>query len=124
MGKAAFLFLGGGNFGKHLDRQENAMTIDEFRLRIDQVDDQLLRLLSVRAQLAIEIGRAKRESGVELYDPVREQEVVRRVLENNPGVLDAEALKRLFCEIVTESRNAEEQAALKRAPAADAAGTS
>jgi len=101
------------------------MTIEEFRLRIDQVDDQLLRLLSVRAQLAIEIGRAKRESGVELYDPVREQEVVKRVLENNPGVLDAEALTRLFCEIVTESRNAEERAALRRDPsAANAAGSS
>jgi chorismate mutase len=101
------------------------MTIEEFRMRIDQVDDQLLRLLSVRAQLAIEIGREKRESGLELYDPVREQEVVRRVLENNPGVLEPEALTRLFCEIVTESRNAEERAALRRSPAApDAAGTS
>jgi chorismate mutase len=99
------------------------MTIEEFRMRIDQVDDQLLRLLSVRAQLAIEIGREKRESGVEIHDPVREQEVVRRVLENNPGVLDAEALTRLFCEIVTESRNAEERAALNRPTAAKPAGT-
>src|ERR1022692_2247261 len=90
------------------------MTIEEFRERIDQVDDQLLRLLSVRAQLAIEIGRTKRESGLELYDPAREQEGVNRGLENNPGVLDAEALARLFREIVTESRNAEEQAASKR----------
>jgi chorismate mutase-like protein len=92
------------------------MTIEEFRKRIDQVDDQLLKLLSVRAQLAIEIGRTKRETGIELYDPSREQEVVARVLENNPGVLDAEALMRLFREIVTESRNAEEQAALRRIP--------
>jgi chorismate mutase-like protein len=99
------------------------MTIEEFRMRIDQVDDQLLKLLSVRAQLAIEIGRTKRESGVELYDPVREQEVVSRVLENNPGVLDAEALARLFREIVTESRKAEEHAASKRAPSVSAAGT-
>jgi chorismate mutase-like protein len=100
------------------------MSIEEFRKRIDQVDDQLLRLLSVRAQLAIEIGRTKRESGVELYDPAREHDVVARVLENNPGVLDAEALARLFREIVTESRNAEEQAASRRAPAASVAGTS
>jgi chorismate mutase-like protein len=90
------------------------MTIEEFRKRIDQVDEQLLKLLSVRAQLAIEIGRTKRESGVALYDPAREQEVVNRVLEQNPGVLDAEALARLFREIVAESRNAEEQAALRR----------
>ena len=100
------------------------MTIDEFRRRIDQVDDQLLRLLSVRAQLAIEIGRTKRESGLELYDPVREQEVINRVLENNPGVLAAEALTRLFREVVTESRNAEERAASLRAPTANAAETS
>ena len=100
------------------------MTIEEFRMRIDQVDDQLLRLLSVRAQLAIEIGRAKRESGAELYDPVREQEVVRRVLENNPGVLDAEALTRLFCEIVTNRGMRKRRAASRRMPASDAAGTS
>ena len=99
------------------------MTIEEFRMRIDQVDEQLLRLLSVRAQLAIEIGRTKRESGIELYDPVREREVVSRVLEKNPGVLDAEALARLFRELVTESRNAEEQAAARRAPGSDV-GTS
>ena len=88
------------------------------------MDDQLLRLLSVRAQLAIEIGRTKRESGIELYDPAREQEVVNRILENNPGVLDAEALTRLFREIVSESRNAEEQAASRRISGAQAAETS
>jgi|CZKC01.1.fsa_nt_gi chorismate mutase-like protein len=93
------------------------MTIEEFRERIDQVDDQLLRLLSVRAQLAIEIGGTRRESGLALYDPAREQEVVSRILENNPGVLDAEALTRLFRDIVTESRHAEEQAALRRTSA-------
>jgi len=100
------------------------MTIEEIRKRIEHVDDQLLRLLSVRAQLAIEIGRTKRESGVALYDPAREQEVVNRILENNPGVLDAEALTRLFREIVTESRNAEEQAASRRNSGAQAASES
>jgi chorismate mutase len=86
------------------------MDIQEWRSRIDKVDEQLLRLLSVRAQMAIEIGRSKREEGVELHDPVREQEVVRRVLDANPGVLDAEAISRLFREIVNESRRAAEQA--------------
>jgi chorismate mutase-like protein len=100
------------------------MNIEEFRKRIDHVDDQLLRLLSVRAQLAIEIGRTKRESGIELYDAAREQEVVNRILENNPGVLDAEALTRLFGEIVSESRNAEEQAASRRNSGVQAAGNS
>ncbi len=90
------------------------MDIQEWRSRIDKVDEQLLRLLSVRAQLAIEIGRSKREEGVDLYDPAREKEVVRRVLEANPGVLDAAAIGRLFGEIVNESRRAAEQAAEAR----------
>ena len=90
------------------------MDIQEWRSRIDKVDEQLLRLLSVRAQLAIEIGRGKREEGVELHDPVREQEVVRRVLEANPGVLDGEAISRLFRGIVDESRRAAERAAEAR----------
>ena len=82
------------------------MNIMEWRRRIDNVDEQLLRLLSVRAQLAIEIGRSKREEGIELHAPVRETEVVRRVLEANAGVLDAEAISRLFRGIVDESRRA------------------
>lgn len=95
------------------------MDIQEWRSRIDKVDEQLLRLLSVRAQLAIEIGRSKQEEGVEVYDPVREREVVRRVLEANPGVLDGEAIARLFGEIVNESRRAAEQAAEAREASAD-----
>ena len=70
------------------------------------MDEQLLRLLSIRTQLAIEIGRSKREEGIELHDPARETEVVRRVLEANPGVPDAEAISRLFRGIVDESRRA------------------
>ena len=94
------------------------MNIEECRKRIDQVDEQLVRLLSVRAQLAIEIGRTKTEEGIELYDPVREEEVARRVIAANPGVLDSEALSRLFREIVGESRHAAEQAAGRNASAA------
>jgi chorismate mutase-like protein len=90
------------------------MNIEECRKRIDQVDEQLVRLLSVRAQLAIEIGRTKTEAGIQLYDPVREEEVARRVLEANPGVLDSEALSRLFREIVGESRRAAELAASRK----------
>jgi chorismate mutase-like protein len=86
------------------------MNVEECRKRIDQVDEQLVRLLSVRAQLAIEIGRTKTEAGIELYDPAREEEVARRVVEANPGVLDAEAISRLFREIVGESRRAAERA--------------
>ena len=82
------------------------MTIQDWRTRIDEVDRQLVRLLSVRAQMAIEIGRAKAGSGMEVYDAAREREVLRQVLSANPGILTQAALEHLFGEIVRESREA------------------
>lgn len=87
------------------------MNIPEWRSRIDEVDKQLVRLLSVRAQLAIEIGRAKTEAGAEIYDAAREDDVLAQALRANPGVLTEEALERLFREIVRESRQAAARAA-------------
>jgi chorismate mutase len=87
------------------------MKINEWRIRIDEVDKQLVRLLSVRAQLAIEIGREKKEKGVEIYDAAREQDVLAQALRENPGVLSEEALEQLFREIVRVSRQAAADAA-------------
>lgn len=87
------------------------MKINDWRNRIDEVDKQLVRLLSVRAQLAIEIGREKREAGMEIYDAARERDVLEQALRENPGVLSEEALEQLFREIVRVSRQAAADAA-------------
>jgi len=47
------------------------MRIEDWRTRINEVDQQLVRLLNVRAQIAIEIGRSKSEAGMEIHDPAR-----------------------------------------------------
>ena len=82
------------------------MTIQDWRTRIDEVDRQLVRLLSMRAQMAIEIGRAKVSAGTDIYDAAREREILRQVLSANPGVLTQASLEHLFAEIVRESREA------------------
>src|SRR6185295_15617625 len=52
------------------------MGLDEWRTRIDEIDRQLLGLLNQRAELSVEIGRAKRESGGPILVPEREQEIL------------------------------------------------
>ena len=94
------------------------MRIEEWRVRINEVDQQLVRLLNVRAQIAIEIGRSKAEAGMEIHDPARECEVLARAQRANPGVLSDAALEHLFREIVRESREA-----AKRANAVASVGT-
>jgi chorismate mutase len=81
--------------------------LDELRRRIDEIDEQLVRLLNARASCALEIGREKKSAGLELYQPTRETEVLDHVQRVNAGPLDDGAVKRLFERIIDEARRLE-----------------
>jgi chorismate mutase/prephenate dehydratase len=80
------------------------MGLDEWRARIDEIDRQLLRLLSQRAELSLEIGRAKRESGEPVLVPQREQEILDELARLNPGPLPAGAIRAIWSEVLSASR--------------------
>ncbi len=76
------------------------------RARIDAIDDGLLKLLSERARIAQEVGRAKQ--GEKIYRPEREAEIVRRLRQANPGPLSGDSVERLFREIMSSCRALEQ----------------
>jgi chorismate mutase-like protein len=83
-------------------------TLDDLRDDIDRVDEVLVRLLNERARVACEIGRMKKELGMEVYQPEREKQVlahVRAVAAEGP--LGPEAIARLFERIIDEARGLE-----------------
>lgn len=80
--------------------------LNELRARIDTIDDALLQLLSERAQIAQQVGRAK--NGDTIYRPEREAQILQRVLAANPGPLSAESVERLFREIMSACRALEQ----------------
>jgi chorismate mutase/prephenate dehydratase len=80
------------------------MGLDEWRTRIDEIDRQLLRLLSQRAELSLEIGRAKRESGEPVLVPEREQEILDELTRLNSGPLPPGAVRAIWSEILSASR--------------------
>jgi chorismate mutase len=84
-----------------------AVQVGELRLRIDQIDDQLMKLLNARSACAVEIGRIKRRAGLAVYQPEREKWILDRVERNNPGPLDSGALRRVFERVIDESRRLE-----------------
>jgi chorismate mutase len=86
---------------------DKADDISKWRARIDELDLELIRLLNERAQCAIEIGKVKRIKNLPIYDPSREENVVRMMLESNNGPLDEEGVRRLFERIIDESRRIE-----------------
>ena len=85
--------------------------IEAWRHRIDQIDEQLMRLLNSRSACAVEIGRVKRVLGLPIYSPEREAVILERVMRENPGPLDPMAVRRVFERILDESRRLERLAA-------------
>jgi chorismate mutase-like protein len=86
--------------------------LDDLRKNIDRVDEVLVRLLNERARCACEIGRLKKDLGVEIYQPDREKQVldhVRGIAAEGP--LGPDAIARLFERIIDEARRLERRVA-------------
>ncbi|PLX98366.1 MAG: chorismate mutase [Desulfuromonas sp.] len=83
------------------------MDIDSIRIRINQLDDELLRIFNERAALALQIGEVKQQLGLPIYDPKREKLIFQRMQEMNQGPLDNSAIIRLFERVIDESRSLE-----------------
>jgi len=81
--------------------------MESWRRRIDAIDEQLMRLLNSRSACAVEIGRIKRSLGLPVYSPEREAWILDRVARENPGPLDADAVRRVFERVIDESRRLE-----------------
>ena len=80
------------------------MDIDHWRKEIDDIDAELLRLLNMRARLALKVGALKQAADLPCCDPVRERNVLQRLQEINDGPLDERAVARVFRRIIRESR--------------------
>ncbi len=63
------------------------MEIEEWRKQIDAMDEQIVELISKRAQAAKQIGLLKRETTLPVYEPQRERDVFEHVKRINPGPL-------------------------------------
>src|SRR5437899_11666656 len=95
-----------------MDIQMDVSTLDDLRKNIDRVDEVLVRLLNERARCACEIGKLKKELGVEIYQPDREKQVIEHVRNIAvEGPLGPDAIARLFERIIDEARSLERRVA-------------
>src|SRR5579864_9495172 len=84
--------------------EEAVQALAECRERIDALDQRILALLNDRTRVVEEIGRIKREFKMPVYEPQREDEVLRNVTEHNSGPMAPEAARRIFERIIDEMR--------------------
>ncbi len=79
--------------------------LKQLRDQIDAIDDELLKLMNQRAELAQQIGAIKK-SGI-VYRPEREAQILTRLIEQNAGPLSNAHVMHLFTEIMSLCRSLE-----------------
>jgi len=83
--------------------------IEALRRRIDELNLDLLRMLSERAAVAEAIGRRQTEIGVSHYDPVREQAMLAALVAANRGPFSDATVKSLFKQVFQASMQLEQE---------------
>jgi len=77
--------------------------LKDLRDRIDDLDRRIVELLNARAEVVIEIGRAKQAKGRQVYAPDREREVLDRLADLNEGPLPQRTLQAIYRELMSGS---------------------
>src|SRR6476620_1842961 len=86
------------------DRAASLKDLKTFRVQIDRLDLQILKLINERAELAAKIGRVQTENNDSVFSPAREEEVIANVLAANKGPLPEVTIRAIYREIISGSR--------------------
>ena len=92
------------------DQDEVGRDLEALRRGIDDLDAQIVELLSRRSELSRRIGALKQGEGAAVFAPAREAELLERVTRLGAGALPPEHLRAVYREILSASR------ALQRPP--------
>lgn len=85
------------------------MDISDWRKKIDDLDRQLVQLISERAEAAHQIGKLKSAAGMPIYEPDREQTVFANVKKVNRGPLPDQDLIRIYERIMDIMRQIQQE---------------
>lgn len=92
-----------------MDNADTQGRIEELRTRVDEVDRELIRILNERARIVQEIVSIKAEAGKPLFDPKREEEILRKVAKVNEGPIYDSSMREIFELILHRIRDLEVQ---------------
>ena len=87
-----------------LNQEDAQKKLEEYRLLVDDVDRRIVALLNERTGVVENIGRVKREAGLPIYEPKREDQVFANITSANGGPLTEAAVRRIFERIIDEMR--------------------
>jgi chorismate mutase / prephenate dehydratase len=81
--------------------EKSKLSLEQIRNRIDEVDTKLLELLNQRADLVHEVGVVKKQAGLAIYAPEREEALLQGLEKKNKGRLPGNAVRAIYREIMS-----------------------
>ncbi len=87
--------------------------LNNFRIQIDEIDNQLLEFLIKRTEIGKEIVEIKSELGLPPKDDQREKEILDRVVHLTEGTIEREEIVRIFSEIIRATRRSQKHQSRK-----------
>ena len=84
------------------------MHLNELRLEIDRIDDEIIRLFCARMEVAAKIGEYKKANGLPVFVPEREQEKLSDVMKK-AGPEMADYAKSLYEHLFSLSRSYQQE---------------
>ena len=84
-------------------------TLEELRLQLDEIDDQLVKLYENRMQVCKEVGELKVNTGRKVFDKQREKEKLADVSGKVTGDFNKKGIQELFEQLMSMSRKLQYQ---------------
>ena len=83
--------------------------LDQLRKEIDQINEEILKLLNKRAAVAIEVGKVKKKAKSAFHVLDREHKIYQKLARINKGPFPNKAIRPVFKEIISASLSLEHQ---------------
>lgn len=97
-----------------MDRAEALSLLESSRKRIDELDEELIRLIKERTSLAGNIAQAKLVLGMAIHDPEREEYIHQKIRElANQQEINKDSLTQII-KILTDLSKEEQEKILRR----------
>lgn len=74
-------------------------SVEELRQQLDEVNLELLERINYRAKLVQQIGQLKDKQNTKRFDPVRERDMLDKIIEANTGPFENSTIEHIFKEI-------------------------
>lgn len=88
------------------------ISLQSLRNEIDFIDQQLIQLFDKRASLVFKVGEWKKNNLIDVYDPLREQQIIEKTIKTKRHFLNDSEIQSLFIKMIDFFRNIEKARSL------------